>query len=236
MPWALSDISGYAVQARDGSLGIVRDMYFDDVEWRVRYLAVSGGSKSGAGRYLLAPEVISRTDREFGSISVFLRIAAVHDSPIIAATRNLPRQDERRLREYYGWPDYWPALPEAEQDAQELATGNPHLHSLEEVLGYRLLAGGDDLGPLIDLIVDEHTWKIHCLEVDASSWLPAGRAWLRADCIQHVRGARKQIALNLCRDAALVSPQPDLRTLNARATQGAVPGPCDPLHPGAPDT
>ena len=240
MQWALSDISGYAVHARDGSLGFVRDMYFDDVDWRVRYLAVSGSSKSGAGRFLLAPEVISRTDREFGSISVFLRIAAVHDSPIIAAARNLPWQDERRLREYYGWPNYWPALSEAEQEAQELATGRPHLHSLEEVLGYRLFAGGDDLGPLLDLIVDEHTWKIHCLEVDASSWLLAGRAWVRSDCIQQVRGARKQITLTIRRDAILDGPQPDLQMPGApaevRVPRDETPDSHDPLHPGVPDT
>ena len=49
MLWALSDISGYSVHARDGDLGTVRDMYFDDVDWRVRYLAVSGGGKTGPG-------------------------------------------------------------------------------------------------------------------------------------------------------------------------------------------
>jgi hypothetical protein len=240
MNWALSDISGYSVHARDGSLGVVRDMYFDDVDWMVRYLVVSGGDRSGPGRFLLAPEVISRTDREFGLISVFLRTAAVHDSPMVAAERNLPRQDERRLREYYGWPNYWPAPASAERFSQAQAAGSPRLQSLEAVLGYRVLAGGEDLGPLLDLIVDDHTWKIHCLEVDASSWLPGGRAWVRPDCIQQVRGAKKQITLTILRDAVLASPQPDLQTLGApadvRAPRGDTRDSSDPLHTGVPTT
>jgi uncharacterized protein YrrD len=215
MQWALSEISGYSVHARDGSLGIVQDMYFDDVDWRVRYLAVSGGVRSGPGKFLLAPEVISSTDREFGLISVFLRTAAVHESPMIAAERNIPRQEECRLREYYGWPNYWPAPMSAEQLAHAQAAGSPRLHSLEDVLGYRILADGEDLGPLIDLIVDDHTWKIHCLEMDASSWLPGGRAWVRCDSIQQLCENKKQIALTIRRDAVLAGQQPDLHRLCA---------------------
>jgi sporulation protein YlmC with PRC-barrel domain len=223
MTWDVSEILGYCVHARDGSLGTVQDMYFDDVDWQVRYLAVSGGSKSGSGRFLLAPEVISSTDREFGLISVFLRTAAVHDSPMVAADRDLPRQEERRLREYYGWPNYWAAPASAEQLAQTQAAGSPSLYSFEDVLGYRVLASGEDLGSLIDLVVDDHTWKIHALEVDARSWRPAGRVWFRPDCIQQVLVAKRQIALTTRWDADMTSPQPDLQVLLAPDGASALP-------------
>ena len=220
MLWALSDISGYSVHARDGDLGTVRDMYFDDVDWRVRYLAVSGGGKTGPGKFLLSPEVISRTDREFGLISVFLRTAAVHESPPVAAERFLPRQEESRLRAYYGWPNYWPTLPASEHDMTGQAGDKPHLYSMEEVLGYRLLAGGEDIGFLMDLIVDDHTWQIQSLELDASNWLPAGRAWVRPACIEHVHGARKQIALTIRRNAVMDCPY-DGSMLSAAAGEPA---------------
>jgi len=235
MLWALSDISGYTVHARDGNLGTVQDMYFDDVDWRVRYLAVNGSAKVGPGKFLLAPEVISSTDREFGLISVFLRTAAVHDSPTVAVERLLPRQEEHRLRAYYGWPNYWPTPSAAEQDTPGQAGGNPHLYSMEEVLGYRLLAGGEDIGFLMDLIVDDHTWQIHCLELDASSWLPAGRAWVRPACIQQLHGARRQIALTIRRNAVMDSPYsypPQLcTTAGAVAPQDGTPG-SNSLHEG----
>jgi hypothetical protein len=206
----LSDVTGYCVHARDGSLGIVQDIYFDDIQWMVRYLAVSGeGGKSRPANFLLAPEVISSIDREFGLISVFLRTAAVLDSPAVTATRDLPRQEERRLREYYGWPNYWPAPSSSEQFAQAQASVSPHLHSLATVLGYRLLAGTEDLGPLTNLIVDDHTWKIHCLEMDVSSWRPAGRGWVPTEAIKQLREAKQQIALTIRREAVMDSPQTD---------------------------
>jgi hypothetical protein len=38
----LSALLNFRVHARDGSLGTVRDLYFDDARWTVRYLAVRG--------------------------------------------------------------------------------------------------------------------------------------------------------------------------------------------------
>ena len=36
----LKHIEGRALQARDGTLGEVKDFYFDDAHWHVRYLVV----------------------------------------------------------------------------------------------------------------------------------------------------------------------------------------------------
>lgn len=201
MRWALSELSGYCLHGRDGSLGTVSDTYFDDVHWVVRYLAVRGHEQARPRSFLLAPQAICSTDREFGLISVFLRTAAVYNSPSITSPQNLPREEEARLREYFGWPNYW-------ADAA-VSVRTPHLHSMEQCLGYRVLAGGEDIGPLLDLIVDDHTWQIHFLELDASSWLPAGHIWIRSDCIQQVRSASKQLDLNLSRAAVLNSLKPD---------------------------
>ena len=216
MRWNLSNVKGYCVHARDGSLGTVQDIYFDDVQWVVRYLAVTGArGKSGPSKFLLAPEVISSIDREFGLISVFLRTAAVLDSPAVTATRDLPPQEERRLREYYGWPTYWPAPTPSAPDAHGKTSDRPHLRSLAEVLGYRLFAGTQDLGPLTDLIVDDHTWKIHCLEMDASNWRPTGRGWVHTEAIKQLRAAKQQIALTIRREAVMDSPQHDQQVRSA---------------------
>ena len=63
MLWDLSEVPGYRVHGRDGSLGVVTDLYVDDADWHVRYLAVTGGEKTGPGRFLLAPAMIRRIDK-----------------------------------------------------------------------------------------------------------------------------------------------------------------------------
>jgi hypothetical protein len=208
MRWSLSEISGYRVHGRDGRVGTVADMYFDDVDWMVRYLVVNGADQSGPRTFLLSPEVICSTDREFGLISVFLRIAAVHNSPVISVNGHITQQDERRLREYYGWPHYEHAVSTSTQTDDV-----PHLHSLAAVLGHRVLAGEDDIGPLLDFVINDHTWKIHCLEVDASRWLHASRIWIRSDCVKQVNRSTRQIELTIRRKAVLNSPPPDLTVL-----------------------
>ena len=80
---------------------------------------------------------------------------------------------------------------------------------LSTLLNYRVLAGADGLGLLTGLSVDDHSWKLQRLEVDVSRWRPDGRAWVGAECIQQLSAARKQLALNISRDAVLDSPPPD---------------------------
>ena len=208
MQWNLREVPNYRVHARDGDLGIVTDIYVDVLHWMVRYLGVTRSEKSESRRFMLVPEVISRIDREYGVIFLFLDTATIHDSPTITAGKNIPWREEIRLREYYGRPNYWPALSPSELNTQTYATGCPHLRSLEDVLGYRVSAGGEDIGSLTNLIIDDHTWKIHSLEVDAGGWLPADQAWVRTDCVKHVREAEQQITLTIGQDAVLLNPQP----------------------------
>ena len=232
MRWNLSELSNYRVHARDGSLGMVSNIYFDDGEWVVRYLGVSGeAGQAEPPKYLLAPEVIRRADREFGVLSVFLRMAAVYDSPAVATARNISRQEERRLCKYYGWPKYWSARSAPSQDAQTPTGGKPRLRCLTDVLGYRICADEEDIGSLVDLIIDDRTWKIHCLEVDASHWLPASRIWIRSDCIARIRGTKQQIAVTISRSAAMNSPKPDLQVLCALGDSSAQPGDTPYLAP-----
>lgn len=204
MRWELSDIWSYRVHARDGTLGAVTDLYFDDVYWQIRYLVVTGGSAKAARRkWLLAPETISRTDRECGLISMALRQAEVHGSPAVAAERTLPRQEESRLRTHYGLADYWPAQPAPGVVAPSPPGDGHQLHSLGAILGYRVCAGPDDIGCLSDLVIDDHSWEIESIEVEANPWLPTKRFWVQPAYIQQVRGSRQQIALTIPREAVL---------------------------------
>ena len=218
MRWDLSELAGYRVHALDGNLGRVADIYFDDVEWRVRYLAVAGRRKAQPRKFLLTPEVISHIDRESGLLSVNLKTAEVHDSPAVLGGL-LTRQEEINLRAYYAWPDYWAALGLAQAVGPASAVDNPRLHSLAEVQGYRVLTAGstEDIGPLTELILNDRAWKIYGIEVDVSSWLPAGRVWVRSADIEQVCRAAQKIDLSVRREAIAERPTPDRQVL-------AVPG------------
>jgi uncharacterized protein YrrD len=40
----MKELEGYAIHATDGAIGRVRDFYFDDESWVVRYFVVDTGA------------------------------------------------------------------------------------------------------------------------------------------------------------------------------------------------
>ena len=229
MQWDLSEVLGYRVHARDGSLGTVTDLYVDDVYWKVRYLVVAGDEQPGTLHFLLATEMISRIDREIGWMSVLLNTDMVHDSPAVTNGRHIPWREESWLRAYYGLPSYCSGLYASRSLVPAHSVGSPRLHSLEELRGYRVRAGDgeEDIGPLMDLVFDDHTWAVHSLAVGASRWCPAGHVWISSHDIKQVHTARKQIALGIPLDAVLNRPKADQPMLLA---PGWEPTPQDASH------
>ncbi|MCX7010742.1 MAG: hypothetical protein NTY53_26450 [Kiritimatiellaeota bacterium] len=214
MRWNLSELTSYRVHARDGSLGTVRDVYFDAEYWIVRYLAVTGDAgQAGPHKFLLPMEAIGSTDREYGLLSVKLGSAAVQSSPAVAVDRPITSGAEVRLRDYYGLPNYWADLVFPEAGAPEQLSCSPRLYSLEEVLGYRIYAGAYDIGYLIDLATDESSWTIQSLEVDASGCLPAEHIWVHTEHIQQMRRMKKRIDLTLPREALAHNAKAGLQLL-----------------------
>src|SRR5687768_7423766 len=56
MTWKVSDLKGDDVLARDGSIGTLDDVYFDDDEWAVRYMVVDTGRWIPGRRVLHPPQ------------------------------------------------------------------------------------------------------------------------------------------------------------------------------------
>jgi sporulation protein YlmC with PRC-barrel domain len=53
-----SKLRGTTVQAVDGEIGTIQDVYFDDEQWRVRYLVVKTGPGLNAKTVLLPPAAV----------------------------------------------------------------------------------------------------------------------------------------------------------------------------------
>jgi uncharacterized protein YrrD len=106
------ELEGYEIAARDGTLGSVKDVYFDDQQWLVRYFVVKTGSWLNGRQVLLsAPQLHA------GSVARALSTDAtqeqVRNSPPVEADRPVSRQHEQALHDYFGWPYYWTVAPYA---------------------------------------------------------------------------------------------------------------------------
>jgi len=53
---SMKDLEGYTIGALDGIIGRVKDLYFDDESWVIRYLVVETGTWLSHRRVLISPE------------------------------------------------------------------------------------------------------------------------------------------------------------------------------------
>lgn len=105
-------IEGCEIRARDDAVGTVKDVYFDDENWHVRYLVVDTGSWLTGRTVLMASGAVNSADWEQRVLAVNLTKEQVRNSPHVDTHRPVSRQHETSLHDYYGWPYYWgaPAL------------------------------------------------------------------------------------------------------------------------------
>lgn len=100
-------LDGFDLMARDGSMGQVKDFFFDDQEWVVRYLVVETGRWLSSRKVLIAPAAVSRPEWDAKRMPVDLDKEQVKNSPSIDTDQPVSRQHEADLNRYYGWPLYW---------------------------------------------------------------------------------------------------------------------------------
>ena len=100
-------IKGYAIHGRDGVIGKLRDLLFDDERWTTRYLVVDTGGWLSDRLVLLPPHAVSSVDLHDQQVVVDLTRQQITDSPPIASDQPISRQFESAHACYYGWPTYW---------------------------------------------------------------------------------------------------------------------------------
>ncbi|MEO6775903.1 MAG: PRC-barrel domain-containing protein [Kofleriaceae bacterium] len=219
---ALHDLHGYAIEATDGPIGHVAEVYFDDEQWTIRYLVVKTGSWLDTREVLLSPISLGEPRWETRTLTARLTKDKVRHSPSIDLHEPVSRQQEARFNAYYGWSPYWggnglwarwgtpmmmAAPPRPEDRPHVLAhDDDPHLRSSHEVTGYHLHATDAKIGHVVDFIVDDATWAIRYLVVDTSNWGFGHKVLIAPDWIEAVHADTRIVDLLVPRDVIMESP------------------------------
>jgi sporulation protein YlmC with PRC-barrel domain len=178
-----SELHECHVQARDGTLGRVQDVYFDDGTWTVRYLVVEIGGWLHRRRVLISPLLVRQVDLAHRTCAVDLTRAEVSGSPDIDSALPISRQLEMRYRDYFRWPAYWaagfyePQVPpvwqgaarEAGERARQMirhertmsaqSGAANHLRSAAAVAHHKVVADDGEVGHVADFVIDARTWR-----------------------------------------------------------------------------
>ena len=102
-----NDLQGYAIQATDGSIGQVKDFYFDDEKWVVRYLVVDTGTWLSSREVLVSPMALGQPNWNDKVFPASMTQAQVKASPDVDTNKPVSRQHELEFVNHYGYPHYW---------------------------------------------------------------------------------------------------------------------------------
>lgn len=170
MLWDISILKGYAVLGSDGHLGTVSDLLFDDATWKMRWLVVNTRDWFPSHEVLLPVAAWGRLDISRRQFTVRLSRQHIEDCPGIEADLPVSRQGRIDLRGRYG----------------RSADGDPHLRSVDAVLGHRVYAGDAEIGHVDEILVDSADWCIRYIKVDTRGWRPEDRILIPPRSIREI--------------------------------------------------
>ncbi|MDA3920820.1 MAG: PRC-barrel domain-containing protein [Salinisphaera sp.] len=101
---SMETLEDCAIRATDGIIGQVKDFYFDDEAWAIRYLVVDTGSWLSSRKVLISPIALGQPDWAKKVLPVSITREQVKNSPAIDTEKPVSRQHEIRYLGYYGYP------------------------------------------------------------------------------------------------------------------------------------
>lgn len=227
---AMQDLRSDAIVARDGSIGSVKDIYFDDEHWAVRYLVVDTGNWLSGREVLISPVSVDSDGSSGDAIQVGLTRSDIERAPGVEAHAPVSRLYEEAHARHYGHPFYWSgpyvwgpapmplAIPptkgaqqkleerERERSKVEERADKSHLRSGAEVVGYRIHAADGTIGHVEDFLVDDATWRITNMVVDTRSWLPGKKVLVDPGDIETIDWHAREVRLRLSKAQLKAAP------------------------------
>jgi uncharacterized protein YrrD len=213
----IKKLYGHKLTASDGEIGHVKDFYFDDKTWVIRYVVADTGSWLTGRQVLLSPHAFGRVDREGKTLSVNLTRKQIENSPAIEEHKPVSRQYEIAYYQYYGWPAYWNGggmwgpggypvamAPSKDQLADRLLPHHPndkHLQSTQALTGYAIHATDGEIGSVSSFMVDEKSWAVAQLTVEAGHWYSGREILIPTGKIERISYLDSQVFVSLTKAA-----------------------------------
>jgi len=174
-----NELTSYKLQAEDGRAGSIKDVLFDDGRWTVRHFVVESGGLLSKHKVILDPMEAMQPDSEEKVLPFRLTKDEIKRHPI-------PESDPALTSKHKG------SGPDAMRSAgagsmiganptEVMLGGNspayessyidpdPHLRSASDVQSFTLRTGTEDVGKVMDFVIDPENWSVPyaVVELDA---------------------------------------------------------------------
>ena len=218
---SIKQLYGDKLGASDGEIGHVKDFYFDDLNWAVRYVVADTGSWLSGRKVLISPHAFGGLHEAGKVLGVALTRKQIEDSPPIESHKPVSRQYEEEYHRYYGWPYYWqgdalwgmsgfpilglPPKPFAGEPAKasgpQPERADAHLRSTQAVNGYHLQATDGRVGHICDFMMDDQSWAIRQLVIKTGHRFSGKEVQIPASEVDRISYDESTVFVNLTRAA-----------------------------------
>ena len=226
----LKQLYGGKLSAADGEIGHVKDFYFDDQSWVVRYVVVDTGSWLSGRQVLVSPHAFVSLDWTGKLLLLSLTRKQIEDCPSIESHKPVSRQYEEAYHKYYGWPYYWEGsglwgmsgfpileLPPKPLPGEPASWSGPspesadaHLRSAQAVDGYHIQASDGTNGHICDFMMDARTWAILQLVVKTGHRFSGTEVQIPTSQVDRISYEKSSVFVNLTSKAIEQSPAHDM--------------------------
>ena len=215
-------LKGYKLESLNGEeVGEVKDFYFDDRHWTIRYLVANTGGWLTGRQVLISPYALVTVTKAEERVAVDLTKRQIEESPALSTDKPVSRQFEESYYGYYGYPMYWGGGPYSwgaypypvhdreqwKQASKSEKAWDPHLRSTDAVSGYEIQALDGEIGHVEDFVIDDETWAIRYLVVATRNWWPGKKVLVSPQWIEQVNWSKSKVSVNLSREAIKQSPE-----------------------------
>jgi hypothetical protein len=217
---SIKQLYGEKLGASDGDIGHVKDFYFDDQSWAVRYLVADTGTWLTSRQVLLAPHAFGNLQQAGKVLHVNLTRKQIEASPSIEWHKPVSRQYEEEYYRHYGWPYYWQGdglwgmsgfpileLPAKPLPRENISTIDPkhkqsdaHLRSTQAVQGYHVNASDGIAGHVCDFMMDGESWAISQLVVKIGHRFTGKEVRIPATKVDRVSYEDSAVFVNLTKE------------------------------------
>lgn len=202
----IKSLLGFKMGAKDGEIGHVRDFYFEDTTWAIRYLIVETGNWFNEKKVLIAPQALLTPDWENKIFPVDLIMDQVKSSPDIDTEKPVSKQQEIDLYGHYAWQLYGgsgfyagaasgvldqPRVIDErmarERENAEKKNNDLHLRSTQLVAGYQIKATDGSVGHIWDFLINDANWEIEYLIIDTHNLIGGKKVLLKVDHVTEIQ-------------------------------------------------
>ncbi len=203
----LKSLLGFKINAIDGEIGKIIDFYFDNITYTIRYLVVETGSLFFSRQILLSTEALVPSDLEEKEFMTNLTIQQIENCPH-ADTKKIISDlgEEFRVQQYYKWNHYRDTLY-SEIESTIFKKSSAVLLSVTEISDLEVLCINSKVGHVRDFLIDEESWKVTFLILDAFNVSPAKEVVIPTFLISQLNPASATLLLNLSSEAIANSPE-----------------------------